>query len=306
MKQLNYNHLQYFYTVAREGGVHRAAKKLHVTPQTISGQLSSMENYLGYQLFNRVDKRLVLNEMGQIAYAYAEDIFRLGAELGDVLSAQKAKGELNYVVGVLESVPKIFAYDLLHKSFSLEKQVKLTVREGDFSALLKEFAVNRLDLIISDRPIPPRMGVKGYSHLMAESGFTFYTSPRLPELDAENFPQCLNGYPVLMPGDNSVQKNLLLSWLESEGVSPKIIAEFDDTALMKMFGHEGHGGFFSPTMIEPFVMKQFPNLRMIGREQVVKDQFYAISPQRRVANPVTKQVIQEARKLSLAVPSMDV
>jgi len=299
MKQINYRHLHYFYTVATEGGVHKAANKLNVTPQTVSGQISSMESYLGFSLFTRVDKRMVLSEMGNIAYTYADDIFRLGAELSDVLTRQVVRGEVNYVVGVIDSVPKIFAYDLLRESFKVEKQLKLNVREGDFESLLSEFALNKLDLIISDRPIPPRFGVKGYSHIIAESGFTFFSSTDLPLPDVNNFPACLNNYPVLMPGDKSLQKSLLLSWLDSESVYPTIVAEFDDTALMKLFGQEGHGGFFSPTMIEPFILSQYQPLRIIGRTVAVKDQFYAITPQRRVANPATQFVIQEARKLTM-------
>ncbi len=298
MKQLNFNHLHYFYVVAKEGGIHRASEKLHITPQTISGQITSMEKYLGFTLFDRVDKRLILNEMGTIALRYAEDIFSLGDELAYVFSSGETQGDLPFSVGILDSVPKIFAYDLLRQSFKLGPAVKLNAREGDFDSLLSEFALNKLDLIISDRPIPPRLGVKGSSHIMSESGFTFFAAKSIEFDPTTRFPQCLNGVPLLLPGDKSLQKGLVMSWLSGQDVTPKVVAEFDDTALMKLFGQEGHGVFFTPTTIENFVLEQF-TVEVIGRVNDVKDQFYAILPERKVAHPAAALVLNEARLISL-------
>jgi len=294
---LNYNHLLYFYSVAKQGGVHRAADKLCVTPQTISGQIATMEKNLGYPLFNRVDKRLELTEMGRVAFSYAEEIFRLGDELRQMLASGQAPEGRNLTVGVLDSVPKILAYDLLkicvHEDFSL----KLHVCEGDLERLLSDFAINKIDLILSDRPMPSYLGVKGFNHKITESGFTCFVSQLFDDDISGDFPECLNGMPMLISGDRSIQKNLILSWLESRRIQPRVIAEFDDTALMKLFGQGGQGFFFSPTIIEAFILQQYSDIRVVGRTKSVTEQFFAITPQRRIADPVIQKMIDMWKKM---------
>ncbi len=297
MKQLNYNHLFYFYSVAREGGVHKAAEKLHITPQTISGQISSMEKYLGYALFNRVEKRLVLNEMGSIAFRYAEEIFALGNELSEVLSTQEIRGEVPFSVGIIDVVPKIFAYHLLQACFSLEHGVHLSAREGSFEYLLSELSLNKLDLIVSDRQVPPVLGVKANSQMIAESGFTFFAAKDRAVFFKNPFPQCLHEAPMILPGDKSMQKSLVLSWLHNQSIHPKVIAEFDDSALMKLFGRQGYGAFFSPTLIESFIQAQF-DVEILGRTEEIKSQFFAITPQRRTIHPLTRILLDRGKNLS--------
>ena len=284
--------------VAKEGGVHKAAEVLNVTPQTISGQLVGMETYIGFPLFYRQGKKMVLNEMGRIVYSYAEDIFSLGSELSEVISSQEYRGEVPFHVGVIDSIPKVLAFDLLEQCFSLDEPVILKTREGDFEFLLAEFALNKLDLIISDRPIPPGLGVKGYSHFMVESGFSFFAKKEEATALKKDFPKALHHEPMLFLGDKSIQKNLVLSWLDTENVHPKIVAEFDDSALMKLFGQKGYGVFFAPTITEEFVLKQF-HVDVIGRTHLVKEQFYAITPNRKVVHPATEKVIEQAKKYQL-------
>lgn len=296
MKQINYNHLFYFFVVAKEGGVAKGAKRLNVTPQTISGQIAAMEDYIGFKLFNRDGKRLVLNEMGQIAYSYAEDIFGLGNELANVLSANPLSQEVTFTVGVIDVIPKVFAFDLLKKVFDLDFEVRLICREGDFDSLLAEMALNRLDLIISDRPLPPRVGVKAYSHYLGESGFTFFAEKKLAKKCNKNFPQSLNHVDFLMPGDRSAQKNNILSWFESEDIHPHVIAEFDDTALMKFFGQDGLGVFCAPTSIERFVLQQF-DVEIIGRVESIKEHYYGISPERKIRHSVVEKLFTAAKNL---------
>ena len=297
MKQLNYNHLFYFYNVAREGGVHKAAEKLHITPQTVSGQISSMEKYLGYELFNRVEKRLVLNEMGSIAFRYAEEIFSLGTELTEVLSTKEIRAELPFNVGIIDVVPKIFAYHLLQACFSLERSVHLSAREGSFEYLLSEFSLNKLDLIVSDRQVPPVLAMKANSQVIAESGFTFFAAKNHPVFSGKAFPQCLDEAPIIVPGDKSMQKSLVLSWLNNQSIHPRIVAEFDDSALMKLFGRQGHGAFFAPTLIEAFITAQF-DVDILGRTDEVKSQFFAITPQRRTIHPLTRTLLDRGKSLS--------
>lgn len=299
---LNYNHLLYFYTVAKEGGVNRAAEKLFVTPQTISGQIATMEKNLGYRLFDRVDKRLELTELGQVACTYAEEIFHLGDELRQVLSSRQIPARRTLTVGILDSIPKILAYELLKTCVCGDASVKLNVCEGDFERLLSDFAINKIDLIVSDRPMPAYMGVKGFNHKVAESGFTCFVSKSFTFDGSREFPECLHGSPMLTSGDRSLQKNLILSWLESLQIQPRIIAEFDDTALMKLFGQEGQGFFFSPTIIETFLLRQYDDIRIVGRTEAVTEQFYAITPQRRIADPVIQEMIDVWKKGKSLLP----
>lgn len=297
MKQLNYNHLQYFYTVVSEGGIHRAAQKLHVTPQTVSGQIAQLERYLGYPLFDRSVKRLVPTRLGKEAAKYAATIFQEGDKLSRLLDKGELDINLTFQVGVLDSIPKIFAYDLLRQCFMLEQKVQLKLHTRELESLLGEFALNKLDLIISDRPIPPEMSIKGYSHAIAESGFSFYVAEFNHKVHPEHFPQCMDKAPMLLPGDNSMQKNMVLSWLNEKELSPLIMGEFEDTGLMKLFGQEGHGIFFSPTMIEPFVLEQY-QVQLLGRTNEIKETFYAITPERKVMHPAAVKIIEEAKRLS--------
>ncbi len=296
MKQINYNHLYYFYVVAKEGGVARGARRLNVTPQTVSGQIAVMEDYLGAQLFNRDGKRLRLNDMGQIAYSYAEDIFGLGNELAQVLTTKEVGQAITFTVGVIDVIPKVFAFDVLKQCFQLDKNIRLISREGDFDTLLADMALNRLDLIISDRALPPRVSVKAYSHYLGDSGFTFFAHKTLAKTIESGFPHSLSGANFLLPGDRSVQKHNIISWFESEGIHPNVVAEFDDTALMKFFGQDGLGVFGAPTSIECFVLEQF-DVAVVGRVSDIRERYYGISPERKIKHLAVEKLFAEAKRV---------
>ncbi|MGK0442623.1 MAG: LysR family transcriptional activator of nhaA [Pseudohongiellaceae bacterium] len=296
VRQINYKHLRYFFNIAREGSIVKAAEILHVSPQTISGQLTAFEEYLGLNLFDRMGKRLVLNEAGKLAFSYAEDIFSLGEELQQSLNAQDLAQQFVFNVGVIDVIPKILASNILDNSFQLEGAVKLVCREGDFDSLLSEMALNRIDLIISDRPLTPGTPIKAYSHLLGESGLSFYAKQeKIAELE-KDFPQSLDRQPFLMCGDKSNQKFNLLSWFDTERITPNIVAEFDDSALMKYFGQSGRGVFSTPSIIEHHVTSQY-GVGVIGRTDVIKERFYAISPERKVRHPGVKLLAEAAQRL---------
>lgn len=302
MKRINYNHLLYFYTVATEGGVNKAATKLNVSPQTISSQIASMEDYLGYQLFQRVDKKMVLNEVGQLTLSYAGDIFRLGDELSNVLSNSQFYTNQTFSVGLVDSIPKTFAYDLLRQCLHLDYRVTLKVFMGEPSSLIEKFTLNHLDLIISDQPAPAHLNAKANSHLMTESGFTFFIGAKDDRFDEQSFPECLDEADLLIPGEHSVHRSLILSWLDSLNIEPDIVGEFDDTGLMKMFGQDGYGVFFAPTILEPFVLDQY-DVKVLDRTEAVKEQFYAITPKRSVIHPAAEKIIEDARAIASGSPA---
>lgn len=296
MQQLNYHHLQYFYAIAREGSIVSAARTLHLSPQTLSGQLATFEEYLGKRLFDRIGKRLLLNDTGKLVYSYAEDIFSLGGELQRVMANDTFGQQLTFVVGVVDVIPKILSFDLLSPIMSSNSSLHLVSLEGELDSLLADLAVNKIDLVISDRPLPPGTAVKAYNHLLGASGLTFFGDASLARRLKSNFPNSLHGEPILAPGDKSSLKINLMSWFDSIDVTPRVVAEFDDSALMKVFGQAGHGVFCTPSTIEEHVLKQY-NVKVIGRTRDVTEQFYAISPERKIKNPLVTEVLSTAQAL---------
>ena len=284
MKQLNYNHLYYFYLTAKEGSIAAASKLLHLTPQTISGQLATLEDYLGLRLFERHGKRLVLNDNGKLMYTYAEDIFNLGHELLQRLEPNQFNQQLTFSIGITDVIPKVFAYDLLKPIFDSDETIKLVCKEGEFDQLLADLALNRLDAILSDCPIPPGKSVKAHSHKITDSGLTFYTKKSQLEEIGTDFPNCLNQQNLLLPGEQSSIKLSILSWLDDNDLKPNIIAEFDDTALTKLFGQSGYGIFCTPSIAEKHVLETY-DVAVIGRTTDVKEQFYLISSERKIKHP---------------------
>ena len=295
-KQLNYNHLRYFYTVASEGSIVKASDLLHVSPQTISGQLTVFEDHLGVRLFDRKGKRLVMNDMGKLVYSYAEDIFSLGAELQQSIKSQDISQLFVFSVGITDVIPKILAVKILENSFQLEGPTKLVCREGDFNALLSELALNKLDFVLSDRPLTPSTPVRAYNHFLGESGLSFYASSTTATKLKKTFPQSLHQHPFLICGDKSSLKINLQSWFDQEQIYPSMVAEFDDSAMMKYFGQSDYGVFCTPSIIEAHVTRQY-GVSVIGRTTEVTERFYAISPERKVRHPGVKLLVEAAQAI---------
>lgn len=293
--QLNYHHLYYFYVTAKQGGVSSASKVLHITPQTVSGQISALEAYLGVELFERSGKKLLLNEHGRLAYSYAEDIFSLGEELLGNLLGERPGYKLSLRIGITDVIPKVLAYDLL-KELLRQETTELICKEGDLDSLLIGMATNSVDLILSDRPATPGTKVRAYNHLLGESGLSFLAKKTLSKKLSENFPQCLHHQPFLMHGDRSTLKQSLSAWFKQKGIAPNIVAEFDDSALLKHFGQGGFGVFVAPTCVEGFVKKEF-DLGVVGRTSDITERFYVISPERKVERLELIELQQQAAKI---------
>jgi LysR family transcriptional activator of nhaA len=289
MKQLNYNHLYYFYLTAKEGSIAAASKLLHITPQTISGQLATLEDYLGLRLFERHGKRLVLNDNGKLMYSYAEDIFNLGHELLQRLEPNQFNQQLTFSIGITDVIPKVFAYDLIKPIFDSALAIKVVCREGELEQLLADLALNKLDAILSDRPIPPGKSIKAYNNKITDSGLSFYIANSKVEMLEGEFPHCLNNQDLLLPGEQSSIKLSILSWLDDKGLHPNIIAEFDDSALTKLFGQSGYGIFCTPTIVEKHVLETY-QVTVIGRTDEVTEQLYMISSERKTKHPAIAMI----------------
>lgn len=296
MQQLNYHHLYYFYVTAREGSIMRAAELLHLTPQTVSGQISTFEDYLGKKLFDRKGKRLILNQQGQYVFSYAEDIFSLGTELLQNLKNQESGHQLQFTIGVTDIVPKVLAFNLFRTCLDHEEDLKLVCNEGDLDSLLADLALNRLDIIFSDQPLPPGGNIKAYNHFVGETGMAFLAQAELAEKLGPDFPKNLHQFPMLLPGEKSTMRVELTAWFDRLGIVPDVVAEFEDSALMKLFGRAGYGVFCSPAPIAEHVAKQF-NVEIIGVTNDISEDFYLISPERKLKHPAALHLFEFASQM---------
>lgn len=290
---INYKHLQYFWRVARAGGLAKASDEAHVTPQTISEQLHELEAALGTQLFERRGRRLELTESGQLAFDYAERIFSLGAEAEAVLRGSGTAHTLHFRIGIADVVPKAVAYRLVEPAMRIGRPVHLTAREWKLDGLLAELAVHRLDMVIADTPTPPDTGVRAFNHRLGETGVCFMAEPTLAARLTADFPQSLHHTPMLMPGQDTSLYGRLVRWFERHRVVPELVAEFDDAALMKAFGRAGLGVFASPAVLAQEISQQYGVVR-IGSTDEVRQEFFAISVQRRTTHPCVRAIFDHA------------
>lgn len=299
MAWLNYHHLLYFWTVARTGTIASASKELHLSQPTISTQLKTLEEALGHQLFQRVGRRLVLTEVGRSTFRYADDIFRLGRELQQSLARGGTQRQVRFAVGVTDVVPKVVAERLLEPAYAAVPDLQLEVREGHISELLARLALHELDVVLADQPAPPDVKVRAFSHALGTSGMTFFARGAMASGLKRHFPQSLDGAPMLLPLRGSSTRNALDQWFDAKGVRPKVVGEFDDTALMKVFGRSGRGAFAAPSAIEPDIVRQF-EVQAFGRTDDLKQAYYAISVERRLRHPAVVAVAESARREVLA------
>lgn len=300
---MNYKHLHYFWTVARSGGVARAAERLHLTPQTISAQIKLLEEELGSALFRPAGRGLELTEAGRLALGYAEEIFALGDELRNALDTHSQGPQLPFRVGITDVVPKAIAYRLLDPAVRTVEGVRLVCREGKLDRLLAELALHRLDMVIADRPIPTGINVRGYSHKLGESEIAFYARADLMATDA-TFPGCLDGAPLLLPGDDANVRGQISHWLEQLRLAPRLVGEFDDDALMRAFGQAGAGFFPGPAVLAREMETRY-GVRMAGRVGEVVATYFALTGERRISHAAVLAVLESAAGVFSRMPDWE-
>lgn len=292
---MNFKHLHYFWVTARAGGVVRAGEQLHTTPQTLSGQIRLLEERFGRKLFRRSGRQLELTPEGRVALGYADHIFTLGAELESAMR-QPASGQrvLEFRVGVADSVAKSVAYRLLEPALSIAEPVRLIGSEGKFPDLVAQLALHRLDLVIADEPLSRRISVKAFNHPLGTTPMSFFCTPALRSRLQGDFPACLHGAPMLIQGAASSVRQQLEGWLARQQIQPRVVAEFDDGALMTAFGREGRGVFMAPTVLEAETVAQY-GVVVIGRSDELVEEFFAVSVERRISHPCVAAITQAAR-----------
>ncbi|MGB5612064.1 MAG: transcriptional activator NhaR [Sedimenticolaceae bacterium] len=292
--KLNLKHLRYFWSVASHGSITKAAETLFLTPQTISGQLRDLEQQVGGKLFEKDGRNLVLTEMGRLVFSYADEMFRLGTELQDVLAGHTPGATLTLKVGIAMVVPKLLAYRVLEPVLHLEESVRLICHEAPLVDLLADLSVHKLDVVLADSPINPTLNIRAYNHVLGESGISFFATPGQARKLSTDFPASLDGAPMLMPSGGSTLRRDLEAWFERNGIAPRIVAEFDDRALMKAFGERGTGVFTSPSAVERDVLDKY-GVKTIGQTQELTERYYLISAERRIKHPAVSAITEAAR-----------
>lgn len=295
MEWLNYHHLLYFWVVAREGSVSKACQRLHLAQPTISGQIRALEQSLKTALFERTGRRLILTETGRTVYRYADEIFSLGRELQDTLHNRPTGRTVRFTVGVADALPKLIAHRLLQPALSLPEEVQVTCFDGDPDQLMAQLALHQLDLVLSDVPANPRLGFRAFNHVLGECGISFFAVRELARKYRKDFPRSLSGAPFLMPTGNVALRRSLEQWFDGLGIRPHIRGEFADSALLKAFGQIGMGIFAAPQAVEDDLRRMY-GVEVLGREETLRERFYAISVEKRLKHPAVVAISNAARE----------
>lgn len=294
MEWLNYHHLLYFWTVAKEGGLRKASEKLHVSQSSISAQISALEGALGEKLFRPSGRTKMLTEMGRVVLGYADDISSLGREMMNTVKHRAGERPIRFLVGVADSVPKLIAYEIIRPLFRLQPPVQMVCREGKVDALLALLAAHRLDIVLADEPASSALRFKTYNHPLGTSDVTFCAAPPLAAKLRRKFPHSLHGAPALLPAENSAFRMALETWFDSLGIRPRAVAEFEDTAMMHPAAVDGVGFVPIHTVIARRAARQ-NGWRVIGRVRQCTGQFYAITAERRLKHPAIVAITEHAQ-----------
>jgi LysR family transcriptional activator of nhaA len=294
MEWVNYHHLLYFWVVAREGGLVAAGKVLRLSHPTLSAQIHSLEEQLGEKLFTKVGRKLALTETGRVVFRYADEIFTLGREMLDTVKGRSTGKPLRLEVGIADVVPKLVVRRLLQPALGLPEPVHLVCYEESYDKLLADLALHTLDIVISDAPVPPGSSVRAFNHLLGETGVSFFGTKELVKKYKRGFPGSLNGAPVLLPLESLTLRRSLNQWFDRNHITPSVVAEFEDSALLKVFGGDGLGLFPAPSVVESEVMSQY-GVQLLSRLDGVHERFYAISVERRLKHPAVVAICDAAR-----------
>ncbi len=294
MEWLNYHHLRYFWTVAKEGSLARAAAKLHVSQPSISEQIRELESAFGEKLFRREGRNNKLTDAGQVVFGYAEEIFTLGRELLNAVKQRPGVKELRLYVGVADSFPKLVTNEILKPVFAMPQTAHIICREGKMEDLLAQLAAHRLDIVLADEPASSSTNFKTYNHSLGETGTSFCAEKKLAAKLKRNFPKSLHGAPALLPTENTSLRRALETWFREQKIQPRIVAEFEDLALMKVMAAEGRGFIAMPSVAVNDAVSHY-GFQTVGRAEKCRVQFHAITAERRIAHPAVALITSQAR-----------
>jgi len=295
LEWVNYHHLLYFWLVSREGGLVPAGKVLRLSHPTLSAQIHSLEDNLGEKLFTKEVRKLALTDVGRVVFRYADQIFTLGREMMDTVKDRSTGQPLRLEVGVVDVVDKLVVRRLLKPALALTEPVRIVCHEDSYDKLLADLALHSLDIVIADSPVPTGSSVRAYNHLLGETDVAFFGVKSMVKPLKRKFPKSLDGAPMVLPLENSALRRALKHWFDRNAIKPRVVAEFQDSALLKVFGADGVGIFTAPTAVENEVCRQY-GVSVLGYAHDVKERFYAVSVERRLKHPAVVAISNAARQ----------
>ena len=285
----NYRHLYYFWVVAKEGGMSRAATRLDMAIQTVSAQVRELERDLGCQLLKPAGRGLALTEAGVVALQQAEHIFQLGEALPELVRGAAQVQAVRLTVGIADGLPKLVVQRLLQPVLATPG-LRLVCHDGEMADLLADLALHRMDVVLSDHPAPFNPHLKVHNHPLGASAMGWYAAPYWWEQAQDGFPASLNRVPVLLPTTHSTVRRPLDQWLIQHRLRPRVVGEFEDSALLETFGGSGLGVFPAALSVQDDLLQRH-QARLLGPCEGVEDHYYAISTERRVKHPVVQQLL---------------
>ena len=286
----NYKHLYYFWVVAKEGGISRAAEKLDMAVQTVSAQVRELERSLGYVLLKPAGRGLALTDAGIAAMQQADQIFQLGENLPALVRDAVSSPTVRLVVGISDGLPKLVVRRLLQPVVS-EPNIRLLCHEGEFDDLLGDLALHRLDIVLSDRPAPSNPNIKLYGHTLGSSAVAWYGTAAFAKSSKKKFPEILADIPVLLPTSHAAVRSRLDHWFEKRAIRPNIVGEFEDSALLKTFGSSGMGVFPAAQWVHEDLLARY-DVQQLGPCEGVNEHFYAIGTEKKVQHPLVQRLLQ--------------
>jgi LysR family transcriptional regulator, transcriptional activator of nhaA len=295
LQDLNFLHLFYFWMVVRHGGITAACERLHLTQPTISTQIRKLEKSLEHQLFDRSRRELTLSEVGKTVYEYADEMFAVGREMLGALRGLPSDRAVRLLVGVPMMMPKLITYRLLEPVLHLPQPVQIVCNEAPLDDLITDLERHRYDVVLSDVPIPPSNRVRSFNHPLGNCGIAICGVRELASRYRRRFPESLDGAPMLLPSGNTELRRAINRWFDDAGYAPRVIAEFDDSALLKEFGHGGAGLFPIPAAVLDDVKRQY-KVELVGHIDEVRARFYAITLQRKLTHPAIVAISQAAKE----------
>jgi LysR family transcriptional activator of nhaA len=288
----NYKHLYYFWVVAKEGGISRAANKLDMAVQTVSAQVRELERSLGYALLKPAGLGLVLTEAGLAAMQQADLIFQLGENLPALVRDAASSPSVRLAVGISDGLPKLVVRRLLQPVVPMPN-LRLLCHEGELDDLLGDLALHRLDVVLSDRPAPPNPNIKLYSHAMGSTAVAWYGTAALVRSAMKGFPKSLTDVPLLLPTAHTAVRPRLDHWFEQRGIRPRIVGEFEDSALLKTFGASGMGVFPAADWVHDDLLAHYA-VERLGPCDGVTEHLFAIGTEKKVQHPLVQSLLQPA------------
>ena len=288
--EFNYRHLYYFWVVAKEGGMARAAERLGMAVQTVSTQVRELERALGHTLLSPAGRGLRLTDAGLAAMRQAEQIFQLGDALPAAIRDAVGTPTVRLTVGISDGLPKLAVRRLMQPVMQAPR-LRLLCHEDRFDDLLGDLALHRLDVVLADRAAPANPNLKLYSHALGSSALAWYAPPQLHALALQNFPASLATVPVLLPTLQAAVRGRLDQWFERIGIKPNVVGEFEDSALLKTFGAAGMGVFPAAGWVHDELVARY-QVTPIGPCEGVEEHFFGIAAQKKVLHPLVQQLLR--------------